>query len=165
MRRAIRRFLVGRQGTAGSALIELALVVSMVFVLFVTVLDFGMGFYYSIEVQHAAQAGAEYVIATPGWTSAGISSAVTNATALSGISASVATPPNFCGCPSSTGIRAVTAGNCTQASCSTGTIGTYVTVSALYTYKPISAVTASSIFPLSVNSSIPLTASATVRIR
>ena len=46
VRRAIRRFLVGRQGTAGSALIELALVVSMVFVLFVTVLDFGMGFYY-----------------------------------------------------------------------------------------------------------------------
>ena len=101
-------------------------------------MDFGLLVFQQMEVQQAAQAGAQYVITSMasanGYSSSDVSSAVTNATTFTQISASPS-PFQFCGCPSSSGVQQPK--SCSQANCTTGTLGTYVTVSAQAAYSPI----------------------------
>jgi Flp pilus assembly protein TadG len=141
----------------GAALVELAFAIPVLTGLLVPVIDIGMGLYQKMEVQDAAQAGAEYAIQS-GWNSAAIQSAVTNATGLAGISATPA-PSEFCGCPTTTGITVQTGSPpCTQI-CSGGSVaGTYVTVNATATYNPIMT------YPI-LGSAVSLTAQTTVRIQ
>jgi Flp pilus assembly protein TadG len=176
IRHAFRSFICGVDATSGAALVEASIIVPLLILVFLTIADFGMAFYGQIEVQHAAQAGAQYVIAK-GFNSANISSAVTNAanlpnnaTFIGGISAAPA-PSQFCGCPSNTGVALHAAGQCAgnlvgQICGGSGTYGTYVTVSAKTTYAPIGIVRIGSVFTSNAfSANLTLTASSTVRIQ
>ena len=150
IRQAARRFIVA---TEGAALVEFSLFAPILLPMIVCTMDFGLGIYRNMQVQHAAQAGAQYAIAH-GYDSSSISSAVTNATDFAGISASPA-PNQFCGCPTDTGVTVVTC----PATCDGGVVaGIYVTVSAQATYNTIVP------YPL-VGSSFALSAQSTVRIQ
>lgn len=116
----------------GAAAAEFALVVPLLALMVILSVDIGMGVFSKMQVEDAAQAGAQYAI-LHGFDSTSISSAVTSATNNSGISASPA-PSQFCGCPSLTG---VTSTSCSSI-CSTGNApGTYVTVSAQGSYSTL----------------------------
>lgn len=116
----------------GVAAIEFAAMGSVMCMLLVLGGDLGMGFYSDLQVQNAAQAGAEYA-AVHGFDATAISNVVAKAGSSSDINASPA-PVEFCGCPGSSGVSTVTCGtNCTDGL----TAGTYVTVSATRTYTTI----------------------------
>jgi Flp pilus assembly protein TadG len=145
-----KRLFFDDEGTAG---IEFGLIGTILSLLLLGVVDFGMGYWDQIKVGNAARAGAEYAIVN-GWNQSGIGTAVTSATGLTSIAASPA-PAQSYGCPSATaGITTASAGsNCAGG----GTAGTYVTVSARATYSPI--------FPFSgFANNMTLTATTVVRI-
>jgi Flp pilus assembly protein TadG len=128
-RRSAPVLLRYRDDSRGVAAIEFAMIVPVLLFMIVGVVDLGMGIYADMQVQNAAQAGAQYAIAH-GYTASSISTAVTSATSFSGITVSSG-PSKFCGCPSSSGVTTATCGS----TCSNGTsAGTYVTVSASGTY-------------------------------
>ena len=130
IRHAVRRFIVG---TEGAALVEFSLFAPILLPMVICTMDLGLGIYRNMQVQHAAQAGAQYAISHGGYDTSPISLAVTNATSFAGISASPA-PNQFCGCPSDSGVTAVTC----PATCDGGVVaGIYVTVSAQATYNTI----------------------------
>jgi Flp pilus assembly protein TadG len=142
----------GRDGVRGVAAVELALLSPVLIFTLVATFDIGMGLYREMQVQNAAQAGAQYAI-FHGFSSS-LASAVTSATTFSGISASPA-PSKFCGCPTNTG---VTVADCSLP-CSGGmSPGTYVTVSSQGVYNTILP------YPM-IPSSFTLTAQSTVRIQ
>jgi Flp pilus assembly protein TadG len=145
----INRFLQSRQGTAT---VEFAVAVPIMAVIFVPLIDLGMAFYQQMQVQDAAQAGAQYAMAH-GWNSSAIQSAVTGATALT-VTATPA-PSKACGCPDDSGI---TPASCTSACPSGAAPGTYVTVGAQANYTPLLPYPA-------MGSSITLSAQATARIQ
>lgn len=130
---ALRRFGGGQgEGISGIAAIEFAVFAPILMVLFLCTVDLGLGFYRKIQVQNAAQAGAQYAVLN-GFKSSGITTAVTSATNFAAIAASPA-PSQSCGCPSTTGIVAATCGS----TCSSGSqAGTYVVVSAQATYTTL----------------------------
>ena len=116
----------------GVAAIEFAMIVPVLLFMLIAIVDMGMGVYADMQVQNAAQAGAQYAIAH-GYTASSISSAVTSATSFSGITVSSG-PTKFCGCPSSTGVTTATC----SSTCANGTsAGTYVTVTASGTYTTL----------------------------
>jgi len=137
----------------GSAALEFALATPLLVALLVPVADLGLAFAQQIQVQQAAQAGAQYAL-LHGWNSSAISNAVTAATNLPGISAAPA-PTESCGCPTGTTISAATCAS----TCANGeTAGTYVFVNAQSAYTPV--------LPYSVlGSGVTLTAQATVRVQ
>lgn len=152
---AVRRFMAG---TDGSALIEFTIFVPIIVVMCIYVIDFGSLIWHKMQVQHAAQAGAQYAI-LKGFNLSNISLAVTNNTtytspSTTSISASPA-PNQFYGCPSNTGVTSVTQ----NSNCPDGSVaGTYVTVSAHATHTPL--------LPYGlISSTYNLTAQATVRIQ
>ena len=158
---AIRRFLVGTEGLAGTALVEFAIFAPILFVLMVYIMDFALFIWTEMEVQNAAQAGAQYAIAK-GYSSSAITSAVQNVTSLVTIAASPA-PTAFYGCPSSSGVTSVAQGS----TCGGGAVaGQYVTVSASATYDTFIIPIVGTIFTSSIftSSSYPVAATATVRI-
>jgi Flp pilus assembly protein TadG len=131
---------------------ELALLASPLMMLAIGTADYGLGIYRQMEVQNAAQAGAEYA-RKHGFSTTGITTAVTAATPLT-VSASPV-PAQSCGCPSGTAISSATCGS----TCASGAVaGTYVTVAAQATYSTIVP------YP-GIASSYTLTASSTVRIQ
>src|SRR5207237_10416757 len=94
--------------------------------------DRGLGIYRRLQVESAAQAGAEYAVAR-GFSQDGVSSAVTSATSYAGVSANPA-PVQFCGCASVSGVTTATCGvPCPD----TSGPGTYVTVSAQGSYTTL----------------------------
>ncbi len=134
----------------GNAALELAFLAPPLMLLAVGTVDYGLAMYNQIEVQNAAQAGAEYVL-KHGYSVAGISGAVTSATPLT-VSATPAATLS-CGCPSGTSI---TPAAC-NSNCPSGlTAGNYVTVNAQATYTTLVP------YP-GISSSYTLTASSTVR--
>jgi Flp pilus assembly protein TadG len=148
----IRAFLSGKRGAEGVAAVELSLLAPLLIFMLVATFDLGMGLYRKMQVQNAAQAGAQYAIAH-GFSSS-LASVVTGATTFSGISATPA-PSKFCGCPANAG---VTVADCTS-TCTGGTApGTYVTVSSTGAYNTILP------YPMIPNS-FTITAQSTVRIQ
>src|SRR5215510_13370220 len=81
-----RFFGNGADAVRGAVAVEFGLVATILVALTVCTADLGLGFYRYMQVQNAAQAGAQYAILR-GYSSTAISSAVTNATTFSGISA------------------------------------------------------------------------------
>jgi Flp pilus assembly protein TadG len=138
----------------GAAAIEFAIVGAVLCLLVVATGDIGMGFYSYMEVQNSAQAGAEYA-AVHGYNSGAISTAVTNATSVTGITASPA-PMQFCGCASGAAVNSVTCG--TVCLNNNMPAGTYVTASASRTYSTLISYP---MFPASYQQ----TATSTVRIQ
>lgn len=115
-----------RDAVAGTAAIEFAICVPIIFILLVGVVEVGFSMYQSMQVFNSAEAGAVYA-AKYGWNANGIAAAVTNATGTPGISASPA-PEKFCGCPAASGVAAATC----SVNCANGnTPGEYVRISAV----------------------------------
>jgi Flp pilus assembly protein TadG len=136
----------------GSAAVEFSIAAPVLTIILVPMVDIGMAVYQQMQVQDAAQAGAQYAMAH-GWNSSSIQSAVTSATALS-VSASPA-PSKSCGCPDGSSVTAATCGS----NCSDGRpAGSYVTVNAQATYTPLFS------YPV-MGSSVTLSAQATARIQ
>src|SRR5712691_1012613 len=116
----------------GNAAIEFALATPILLGLLVPVADLGIAFTQQIQVQQAAQAGAQYALLHGASNLNNISSAVTAATNLPGVSAAPA-PSQSCGCPTGTAIAsAACASTCTNGE----TAGTYVFVNAQSAYNP-----------------------------
>jgi Flp pilus assembly protein TadG len=126
-----RAFLGRRdEATAGAASIELAIIAPVIVLALICTFDLGFGIYRSMQVESAAQAGAEYAVAR-GYSPDGVTKAVANATSFTGITANPA-PFQFCGCASASGVTAIDCGR----TCPDGTAaGTYVTVSAQGSYN------------------------------
>jgi Flp pilus assembly protein TadG len=133
-RSMFRRFSSRAAGdTSGVAAIEFGIIVPILVMMTVATVDIGMGFYRKMQVEDAAQAGAQWAIRN-GFDSAGISNAVTSAIqGAPAISVSPA-PVQFCGCASGSSISAASCGS----TCPGGVqAGTYTTVSAQMTYNTI----------------------------
>ena len=116
----------------GAAAIEFAFVATILIMLLLVATDLSLGYYSFTQVQSAAQAGAQYA-AVHGYDSTKITSAITNATGASGLTATPA-PTTFCGCAGTAG---VTATACNATCPDTSGAGTYVKVSAARTYTPL----------------------------
>ena len=121
----IRRMIAVLSEKRGSAAIEFALISPVFVILLIGVTELGFAGLGAMRVQDAAEAGALYA-QVHGWNSAGIVSAVTNATGATGLTATPA-PVNFCGCPGADGVTAIT---CTDTCADGSTPGQYITVSA-----------------------------------
>ena len=153
LRRSGRRLAFLMRAERGNAAIEFALATPILIGLLEPVADLGIAFSQQLQVQQAAQAGAQYAL-LHGYNSSAISNAVTAATALPSVSASPA-PTQGCGCPTGTTISTVA---CASVCPNGETAGTYVFVNAQYPYT--------SVMPYSVlGSQTTLTAQASVRIQ
>src|SRR5216684_8013965 len=132
VRRSVRRLAFLVRAERGNAAVEFALATPILLGMLVPVADLGLAFSQQIQVQQAAQAGAQYAL-LHGWNSTAITSAVTAATTLASVSAAPA-PSQTCGCPTGTAITTATCG----AACANGeTAGTYVFVNAQSAYTPV----------------------------
>lgn len=120
-----KRFSAWRNGVAGTAAIEFAICVPIIFILLVGVVEVGFSMYQSMQVFNSVEAGAVYA-AKYGWDANGIAAAVTNATGTPGISATPA-PEKYCGCPTAGGVAATA---CNVACVNANTPGEYVKISA-----------------------------------
>ena len=127
---ALRRFFgsFSRSTDAASA-VEFAILVPVLTLMVIAISDIGFAVYREIQVEDAAQAGAQWAVRN-GFDSNGISNAVTAAT-NSPISASPA-PQKFCGCATGSSVSLATCG----AACPGGArAATYATVSAQLVYN------------------------------
>lgn len=133
LRHNVQQIFLAFASVSGMAAVEFAFLVPILLMLTVCTVDLGLAFYSDMRVENAAQAGSEYAT-VHGYNAASISSAITSATGLSGLTASPA-PTEFCGCPSAgSGVTTVTCGS----TCSDGTYaGTYVTSTATATYTTL----------------------------
>jgi Flp pilus assembly protein TadG len=139
----------------GISAIELAICLPLIVALLIPMVDLGMSAYTKMQLVNAAQAGAEYA-AKNGFDATNISTAVTNATGLSGISANPA-PAESCGCVSGTTITDTTTPPCSTG-CASGTEGVFVTVNAQVSY--------STLFPYpGIASPVTLSAQSMIRIQ
>jgi Flp pilus assembly protein TadG len=137
----------------GVAAIEFAVMAPALVMMTICTVDLGMGIYSNMQVQNAAQAGAQYAMAH-GFDTNLISSAVSNATGQSGISASPP-PVQYCGCATAAGVTNIACGS----TCPAGAVyGSYVRVSTQGTYKTILP------YPMIANS-FTLTAQSNVRVQ
>jgi Flp pilus assembly protein TadG len=150
-RSMLHHFFVRAAGdTSGAAAIEFGIVVPLLALMVTAVIDLGFGIYYKMQVEDAAQVGAQWAMKN-GFDATMISNAVTSATNASAISASP-TPFQFCGCATGSSVSTATCG----ATCPGGAqAGTYATVSAQRTYYTILSYP---IFPSSYNFTVQATA-------
>ena len=81
----------------GSAAVEAALILPILLALMTGLFDLGFAFYESMQVQSAADAGAQYA-AQNTWDTAKIATVVSGATGGASITATPA-PSQFCACP------------------------------------------------------------------
>src|SRR5438309_230445 len=97
LRQAIRRFLVGEEGIAGAALVEFTILAPMLVIMSIYTMDYGLLFYKKLELQNAAQAGAQWAMANRVYNSSDIQIAAQNGTKLPASKFNV-TSSQFCGC-------------------------------------------------------------------
>lgn len=97
-----------RNSEAGGALIELALVLPVIVLIFVGTIDFGRVFYASQSLTNAARAGAQYGAHTPA-RSADFTGMETTAEAATNTAGITATATRLCQCASDTGTFSATA--------------------------------------------------------
>ena len=143
------------RSTSGATAVEVALVAPVLMMLALGMADFSMWMWNKMRVQNAARAGAEHAAAKGFFDSAQVSTAITSATGMAGVSATPA-PTETCGCPSvSLGVITATCGS----TCASGQkAGTYVTAHAQASY--------SMVFPWpGLPNPVTLNASAKVRIK
>jgi Flp pilus assembly protein TadG len=136
----------------GVAAVEFAILVPMLVAMFVYTVDMALSVYQSMQLDAASQAGVHYAVLN-GFNATAISSAVTNSTSLTGMT--VATPTEFCGCPSGTAVVAQTCA--TQ--CSNGSqAGSYISVTVSKNYGMLLPYTG-------MSSSMALSSTATGRLQ
>jgi Flp pilus assembly protein TadG len=116
----------------GGPLIEFALIAPLLVLFLVAVGDLGFAAYDMLQVQAAAEAGAQYA-ALNAWNAAAIATAVSSATGIGGITATPA-PSQLCGCPDGGSLTQTSCGN----TCPSGSpAGLYASVSAQLQYRPV----------------------------
>jgi Flp pilus assembly protein TadG len=135
--KGFRTMLLDRRG---AAMVEFALVATVLIGLLMPLVDIGMGFYYKTQVMTAAQAGAQYAF-VHGWngTDNSVATAVTSATSLSGITALPA-PTKKTGCWTLSGTTyGLNTSNPASPCPSPNSLapGQYVTAGATVTYTPV----------------------------
>jgi Flp pilus assembly protein TadG len=119
-----------RHDRAGVAAVELGLIAPVLVALVIPMVDLGIGAYNKMRIQDAAEAGAQYALANAGtYNAAATQSAATNATSLTGVTATVA---NSCNCITSGAIGGAV--SCTGTCADGSTPGSYVSVSTQMTY-------------------------------
>jgi Flp pilus assembly protein TadG len=129
--------------TGGAALIEFALVSSLLVLMLLPLVDVGMGFYRKTQVMTAAEAGAQYAFVNSSFDSTKIIATINSATTLSGMTAGAIAngacgtagfgPTGF-GCANGTTITY----SATSVTCASGeTSGKFATTSATVTYRPL----------------------------
>jgi Flp pilus assembly protein TadG len=159
MWKAVRRFIAGEDGLSGAALVEFTIFAPMLLAMAIYTMDYGLLTFSQMEVQNAAQAGAQYAVANNTYDSAAISTAVTSATKFTAVTA---TSSQFCGCAAATAITfcAASCDLCSTGTCPTSVQGLYVTVRATptTTYTPL-------IHYGLVAASYDISAQSTVRLR
>jgi Flp pilus assembly protein TadG len=137
MWRAFRRLFIARE-EEGAAMVEFTIFAPMLLAMAIYTMDAGLLVFNKMEVQNAAQAGAQYAVANNSYDAAAISKAVTSATNFTAVTA---TSSQFCGCPAATLIThcAASCDLCDTGTCSTSVQGLYVTVKATPTtpYTPL----------------------------
>ncbi len=141
------------RGVEGVAAIEFAVITPTFVLALICASDLGLGIYRQMQVQDAAQFGAEYAVAH-GFDAGAISAAVSATSSFPSLSVSPP-PAQYCGCPTSSG---VTVADCGSSCPSGGSPGTYVTVSTQGIYKTILS------YPV-IPSSFTFSNQATVRIQ
>ena len=116
---------------SGVGAIEFAIIAPLLVFMFVALADLGLGIYQKMQVDGAAQYGAQYALVN-GYDSSAITSAVKSSTDLSPLTV---TPASYYGCPGSNGVlpQVGTAGLCSDAS----TSGSFVRVSVTHTYTTL----------------------------
>src|SRR3974377_909222 len=87
----------------GAAILEFTIIAPMLIIMSIYIMDFGLYFFNRLEMQNAAQAGAQWAIASGLYNTSDIQVAAQNATNIPASQMQVTTN-EFCGCPSSTGV-------------------------------------------------------------
>ena len=144
------------RGERGNSLIEIALLLPFFLLLVMGAVDFGRAFYWAIQVEGAAQAGAEYGAQHPSDTT-GMKNAANDA--APGLTLSFPSGPSYgCECPYSSTSTYIASCPSTPTSCpSTYVYRVNMTVQA--TYKTLFPWSYSGVIP----SSFTLTSSAAMR--
>lgn len=139
-----------RRATRGSAMVELALAISLLCILLAAVMEFSRLFYFSIAVNGAARAGVQYASQDPANASdyTGMQTAALNES--SNIAGLTATATEFCQCPDGT------ATTCGGSGCSK--VRTYVSVSTSAPFHTLG------IYP-GIPNSITMNGQASMRVR
>jgi len=150
---SLLQLFIGRRARSGGPAVEFALIAPVLVAVLIAMSDLGIAVYEWIDVQSAAQAGAQFAVKY-GYTQSAVQTAVTSATDLAGVSATPA-PTQACGCADGSGYVTASCGS----TCSDGSAaGTYVTVSAQAQYSTIFT------YP-GLNNPMILTGQAIVRIQ
>ena len=167
-----RRFVSLICAERGSAALEFALATPILIALLIPVADLGLAFSEQIQVQQAAQAGAQYAMTHP-WTSGSVTpieTAETAATQLALLPWAPVTnpaPSEFCGCPDASTTPPTITHDPTYPTCSTKCSGQpegyYVMVNAQASYTPQLPYTMLPVDP--VTHKMTLSAQSTVRVR
>ena len=124
-RSLIRFFTHAVEDTKGVAALEFGFMIPLFGLMLVSVTDIGLSVYRKMQVEGAAQAGAQYAMLR-GFDSSSVSAAVTSASNAAGITATPV-PTKFCGCSTPSSVNTVACGT----TCPGGAMaGTYTTVSA-----------------------------------
>ena len=98
-----RRFFLS--DARGASAIEFAVILPPLILMAIAIVDLGQGINRNMEVQNAAQMGAQYAV-TNGNDTTAITTVVTESTYFDGIQASPA-PYQFCGCASGTSVAEI----------------------------------------------------------
>jgi TadE-like protein len=166
VRRRAARLVAARHGTAA---LEFAMIWPFLVGMLVPLADLGEYAYEKMQLQAAAQAGAEYA-SQQGFIPAAVENAITSASSLPAAANLTVLPSpfdvahaEFCGCASGTGFSQTwPPGQCPnpRPTCANGAIaGVYITVGASAQYTPISGLK----YPFL--SSQVITASSIVRVQ
>lgn len=127
-----RDFIRAVNDTAGAAAVEFGFMIPIFGLMVISVTDIGLSVYRKMQVEQAAQVGAQYAV-VHGFDTSAISTAVTSASNATAVIATPS-PTKFCGCLTGSSISTVSCGT----TCPGGTIaGTYTTVSAQASYSTI----------------------------
>jgi Flp pilus assembly protein TadG len=115
---------------SGVGAVEFAIIAPLLIFMFVAMADLGLGIYQNMQVDSAAQYGAQYALVN-GYNSGAITSAVKSSTDLSSLTV---TPTSFAGCAGSNGVvPQLGTGLCNDGS----TAGTFVRVSVTHAYTTL----------------------------
>jgi Flp pilus assembly protein TadG len=157
--KTVRRIIAGVNDASGAALVEFTIFAPMLLAMAIYTMDYGLLTFNMMEVQNAAQAGAQYAVVNNSYDSTAISTAVTGATKFTAVTA---TSSEFCGCPAAAAVTFCSAscGTCNTGTCATTVQGHYITVTA----TPATPYTPLITYGL-VGSSYDISAKSTVRIR
>ncbi len=116
--------------TTGAAAVEFGFMIPIFGLMIISVTDIGLSVYRKMQVEVAAQVGAQYAM-VHGFDASAISTAVTSASNATEVTATPS-PTKYCGCSTGSSISNVSCGS----TCPGGAIaGTYTTVSAQASYS------------------------------